>query len=685
MSSSQAMGVYKLKVAAGKDLTAGTYNNIFIVLVGVNGESGKHQLPRQWNNYLPGSVAVIDINVEKDLGELLLVRVSMEPYLNFPLDAWFCQYVSVTCPSGQINQFPFYQWISKFMTVEIPEGKGIILSENIHLAIEQQRKVELEQTRENHKWRVYAKGVPHCIDVADDEVQHLPPNDQFSLLKESSFGFNTLTIELETKLRGFTCKTDSWQNIQDIKKVSSLHRSQISDLVCEIWKEDQFFGSQYLNGLNPILIKKCFRIPKKFPVNEQMVAPSVGASTNLEKELQNGHIFLADYKILDKVPANNSINGNQQYLAAPMCLLWKNQDQLVPIAIQLSQTPGDDAPIFLPSDSEFDWLLAKIWVRNSDLQVHEIDTHLLRTHLLPEVFSVATIRQLPMAHPVYKLLMPHLRFTLETNTLLRKQVIGPKGFFDQAFAVGNGGIPILMKKAMDGLTYSSLCLPDNIESRGMETIPNYFYRDDGMKIWLAMESFVSNIVNYYYSSDEMVSQDPELQAWVAEIFKEGFLEYKTSEIPSSLESIGSLIKYLTMVIFTCSAQHAAVNSGQFDFYSWMPNGPTSMKCPPPTAKGVTTMPDILKALPDVNTTATGIATVWLLSKEPQDRLRSSSLQKPLGDYTNVRFTEKTPQHLIKEFQDKLAKISKSTQERNMAVRLPYPYLDPTCIENSVSV
>lgn len=54
----------------------------------------------------------------------------------------------------------------------------------------------------------------------------------------------------------------------------------------EIWKEDSFFGSQYLNGVNPILIKKCFKIPENFPVDEHMVAPSLGASTNLEKELK---------------------------------------------------------------------------------------------------------------------------------------------------------------------------------------------------------------------------------------------------------------------------------------------------------------------------------------------------------------------------------------------------------------
>ncbi|XP_063806747.1 polyunsaturated fatty acid lipoxygenase ALOX15B-like [Pseudophryne corroboree] len=714
------MGTYKLKIATGTDLSAGTCDQVSIVFVGVLGESAKHHLNHKWSNFRPGAVTDFTFKSKtktkvaskiyttvccqwriatdqyalrefvpeigallmtlkstlRDLGELLLIRLSTMTYKGFNAVAWYCQYVNVTCPNGRCYQFPFYQWLPSGMTVEIPEGKGIILSGNTHPILQQQRRSELEKERETHKWKCYVEGVPHCIDV--DKVEDLPGDDRYTFLKLSSLNYSKTTTGLAMMQEGST-GAESWTDLDDIKLVFCLRGFDNSDVVAEIWKEDYFFGSQYLNGINPTQIKKCSKILENFPVSDNMVAASLGTTTSLQQELKKGNIFLADYKILQGIPANKSINGKQQYIAAPICLLWKtHQDQLIPIAIQLAQTPGESTPIFLPSDSEYDWLLAKIWVRNSDYQVHQVDIHFLRTHLFAEVFNIATTRQLPMSHPVYKLLIPHLRYTLEINVRARSLLIGPRGLFDQAASTGNGGVPILLRKAMDEVTYRSLCLPDDIQARGVESIPNYLYRDDGMEIWLAVESFVSNIVNYYYECDAVVGTDPELQAWMAEISKEGFLESNSTGMPSSLKTKACLIKYLTMVIFTCSAQHAAVNSFQSDFYTWMPNGPPSMRSPPATVKGVSTIQSILAALPEVNTTSLGISTVWLLSKEPLDR-------RCLGDYPNVRFTEEVPQTFIKNFQEKLAKISHSIKGRNKSMNLPYPYLDPSVIENSVSV
>ena len=58
------------------------------------------------------------------------------------------------------------------------------------------------------------------------------------------------------------------------------------------------------------------------------------------------------------------------YCAAPLCLLYVNAaKKLVPIAIQLKKQPGEDNPIFLPSDCRADWLIAKIFFSSASAQV----------------------------------------------------------------------------------------------------------------------------------------------------------------------------------------------------------------------------------------------------------------------------------------------------------------------------
>lgn len=80
-----------------------------------------------------------------------------------------------------------------------------------------------------------------------------------------------------------------------------------------------------------------------------------------------------------------------------------------------------------------DWLLAKCWVRSSDLQLHELQAHFLRGHLMAEVFAVATMRCLPSLHPVFKLLVPHLLYTMEINVRARSDLISERGFFDKVW------------------------------------------------------------------------------------------------------------------------------------------------------------------------------------------------------------------------------------------------------------
>ncbi|KAI4788200.1 hypothetical protein KUCAC02_036009 [Chaenocephalus aceratus] len=334
------------------------------------------------------------------------------------------------------------------------------------------------------------------------------------------------------------------------------------EYVSEHWKDDDFFGYQFLNGINPFIIQRCSKLPSNFPLTEEMVQPFLAIGSSLNAEMKKGNIFLSDYKIMEGL-ATKVIDGKPTVVTPALCLLYLNpQKKLLPIAIQLSQQPSEENPIFLPTDSESDWMLAKMFVRSADALHHLLVSHFLRTHLLPEVFTMATLRNLPKNHPLHKLLTPHHRFTIPINIFARETLFGPGQFFSKSSLDKEGQLE-LMRRGLSRTTYSSLCLPENIAARGLESIPNFHFRDDALRLWSIINSFIQSMVAYYYPSDSEVSADSELQEWINEIFYHGFLGNYDSGFPSSLQTVEELIQVVTTVVFTSSASHSAGNRGQY--------------------------------------------------------------------------------------------------------------------------
>ncbi|XP_066065415.1 LOW QUALITY PROTEIN: polyunsaturated fatty acid lipoxygenase ALOX15B-like, partial [Chamaea fasciata] len=391
-----------------------------------------------------------------------------------------------------------------------------------------------------------------------------------------------------------------------------------------------------------------------------------------------GNVYLADYGVLQGLPTA-LIDGRPTFVAAPLCLLHQRPDgELRPLAIQLAQAPGPEAPIFLPGDPPWLWALAKAWVRSAEFQVHEGLTHLLRAHLLGEVFALATLRQLAPQHPLFKLLVPHTRFTVQIGALARRFLINPGGVFDRAVALGRRGLLALVARGLRALRWRSLVLPRDLRHRGVTATKGHHFGCDATKVWRAIRRFVSGVLSLYYLSDDAVRADPELQAWVGEIFHRGFLGRRRSGVPSRLDTVRGLVTFVTTVIYTCSAHHAATNSGQFELSAFPPNAPAAMRRPPPRSKAAVSEREFLEALPAMNTTATVLAVLWVLRNEPMD-------MRPLGHYPERHFTERAPRRLMRRFRRRLRRISREIQARNAGLERPYPYLDPQNIENSVAI
>ncbi|KAI1898739.1 hypothetical protein AGOR_G00075470 [Albula goreensis] len=670
------MPTYNVKVTTGNILHASTMANVFLKLVGTEGESDRTRLVRFKGAFLRGRTGEYKVYCPSSLGSLVLVQLDKQRIYFFPKDDWFCSKIVVTTPEKDTVHFPWYRWLSDGEVVAIRAGTAKRLCDDKHPLAMYNREKEKKSRTEEYSWSVYLEGIPQCLKV--DNPLDLPAEVRFSFTKTTQFLFTSANGLAELKLKGLADCKEPWPALEHIDRVFCSKTTESSEYVQEHWKEDKFFGYELLNGVNPMMVRRCTELPPNFPVTDEMVQPFLTEGSCLTTELQNGNIFLCDYKILEGVPTN-VVNDKQQYQAAPLCLLYLNSDgDLLPIAIQLKQQPGDLNPIFLPSDSEHDWLLAKIFVRSAEFNVHQLNSHLLRTHMLAEVFSVATLRNFPMVHPLYKLLIPHTRYTLHINHLARLFLIGKYGVFTMFFATGGDGASEILKRAFASLTYSSLCLPEDIAARGLESVPRFYYRDDGLKLWDIINRYVQGMVQHYYPSDSDVQQDTELQSWIKEIFTHGFLEQSSTGIPQCFSSVEQVIKFITMVIFTVSAQHGAVNSGQYDFGGWMPNNPFSLQCPPPTKKGCSDENTILQTLPDVNITVQGMVTTWVLSRRSNDFV-------PLGVYPEEHFSEDVPCKIMKELREELDLLSKNITIRNNTLELPYPYLCPMEVENSVAI
>ncbi|XP_064351218.1 polyunsaturated fatty acid lipoxygenase ALOX12 isoform X2 [Camelus dromedarius] len=606
------MGRYCIRVATGASLFAGSHNRVRLWLVGAHGETKLELELRP----VRGQEEEFEHDVPDDLGPLQFVK--LRKHHSLVDDAWFCDRITVQGPgAGEEAAFPCYSWVQGEGVLCLPEGTARLAGDNALDVFQKHREKELKERHQIYCWATWKEGLPLTIAAGCED--DLPPNMRFQEEKRLDFEWTQKAGALEMFLKRVYTLLSSWNRLEDFDHIFWGQKSTLAEKVRQHWQEDEFFGYQFLNGANPMLLRRSTALPPRLVLPSGMEE----LRAQLERELQNGSLFEADFILLDGIPAN-VIQGEKQYLAAPLVMLKMDpHGKLLPMVIQL-QPPSPSSPtppLFLPSDPPLAWLLAKSWVRNSDFQLHQLQYHLLNTHLLAEVIAVATMRCLPGLHPVFKFLMPHIRYTMEINTRARTQLISDGGVFDKAVSTGGGGHVHLLRRAMAQLTYCSLCPPDDLAERGLLGTPGAHYAHDALRLWDITARYVERIVRLFYHGDDVVRGDPELQAWCREITEVGLCRAQDRGFPVSFQSQNQLCHFLTMCVFTCTAQHGAINKGQV----------------------------------------------------------------PLGHHKEKYFSEAKAKAALNQFQTDLANLEREITARNEQLDLPYEYLKPSLTENSITI
>ena len=60
-----------------------------------------------------------------------------------------------------------------------------------------------------------------------------------------------------------------------------------------------------------------------------------------------------------------------------------------------------------------------------------------------------------------------------------------------------------MQKYYKNISWETYNLPQALKKRGIDVVdklPNFYYRDDSLKLWTAIEGFVKQILDIYYRS-----------------------------------------------------------------------------------------------------------------------------------------------------------------------------------------
>ena len=501
----------------------------------------------------------------------------------------------------------------------------------------------------------------------------------FSILKENGLVIlrdalnRVITLLYEGQPTGHATSLKDYENLFPVIGVPASAKT---------YHEDEVFAYMRVAGYNPVMIERVTTPGDRFPVTEEHYQAVMGNDDSLAAAGLEGRLYLADYKMLDGA-INGTYPNEQKYVYAPLALfaLPKGSDStrlLRAIAIQCGQTPGSDYPIITPNSGKYSWLFAKTVVQIADANIHEAITHLARTHLFVGAFAIATYRQLPLTHPLRILLHPHFDSTLAINDAAQRILIAPGGGVDRLLSASIDNARVLAVLGLQSYGFNSAILPNQFQQRGVDDpnlLPIYPYRDDALLVWDAIKQWVSDYLNLYYPTDENIQKDTALQTWAAEISAYDGGRIRDFGEDGSIKTRNYLIDATTLIIFTASAQHAAVNFPQKDLMSYAAAIPTAGYLPASTLKREVTEQDYLNLLPPLDQAQRQYNILSLLG---------SVYYNKLGEYQQGYFTDQKVKPLLQAFQSNLQQVEDTIKQRNLH-RPTYEYLLPSKIPQSINI
>uniref|UniRef100_A0A8D1ZS75 Uncharacterized protein n=1 Tax=Sus scrofa TaxID=9823 RepID=A0A8D1ZS75_PIG len=324
------MGRYRIRVATGDSIFAGSLNSVQLGLVGARGETELELQLRPAR----GQEEEFGLDAPKDLGPLQFVK--LRKHHSLVDDAWFCDRITVQGPgAGEEVAFPCYRWVQGDGVLCLPEGTARLAGDNALDVFQKHREKELKERRQIYCWATWKEGLPQTIAAGCED--DLPPNVRFHEEKRRDFEWTLKAGALEMVLKRVYTLLSSWNHLEDFDNIFWGQKSTLAEQVRQHWQEDELFGYQFLNGANPMLLRRCTSLPSRLVLSSGMEA----LRAQLEKELETPG--------LGKPREEEVCRGHQEEL--PACR-GNGMD-----------SRGTEGARDVSGDNDLPWLTSALWTR----------------------------------------------------------------------------------------------------------------------------------------------------------------------------------------------------------------------------------------------------------------------------------------------------------------------------------
>ena len=155
-----------------------------------------------------------------------------------------------------------------------------------HENLQQQRLVEIQQRQELYQWGddpAYSVDLPGFIKASDPKS--LPKDVQFTEEASNTLHQAKNHALINLGLGKFLNLFDSWDDFDDYRKCFTTLVGDVPT-AAEFWRDDVWFGAQFVNGCNPNVIKRCTELPPHFPVKDEIVGDLLDKGVTLKKAME---------------------------------------------------------------------------------------------------------------------------------------------------------------------------------------------------------------------------------------------------------------------------------------------------------------------------------------------------------------------------------------------------------------